>query len=338
MLMSLNSTIHIAAGRESRVGDSPLLVGASAALEYVLFRVGQVAPTDATVLLLGETGTGKGLVAAAIHEQSPRCHHKFMAVNCAALPANLIESELFGRERGAFTDARFSQAGRFELANGGTIFLDEIGELPLETQAKLLRVLQDGEFERLGSPRTMRVDARVIAATNRDIVADVRSGRFRADLYHRLNVFPISLPPLRERREDVEPLLRHFLARLSMRYGKSIPDVPLEVCRELQGYSWPGNVRELENVVERAVITSDRGVLRLAEPLEVSEAAATAVGALPSTLLADVERHHITRVLKATRWCVEGKRGAAVALGLKASTLRSRMRKLGIRRPPGVES
>jgi transcriptional regulator with GAF, ATPase, and Fis domain len=338
MLMPVNSSLQIAAERDGRSTDSPHLIGASAALSYVLFRVGQVAPTDATVLLLGETGTGKGLVAAAIHERSRRSQQRFMAVNCAALPANLIENELFGRERGAFTDARFSQAGRFELANGGTIFLDEIGELPLETQAKLLRVLQDGEFERLGSPRTIRVDARVIAATNRNIVDDVRSGRFRADLYHRLNVFPISLPPLRERREDVDSLVRHFLSRHSARYGKPIPEVPTEVTRELNNYPWPGNVRELENVVERAVITSDRGVLRLAEPLDISDSTAASASGMASMLLADVEKQHITRVLKARRWCVEGKFGAAAALGLKASTLRSRMRKLGICRPVVAES
>jgi formate hydrogenlyase transcriptional activator len=336
--MPTNSSVHIAADRDAGSGHCSQLVGVSAALEYVLFRVGQVAPTDATVLLLGETGTGKGLVAAAIHERSRRNHHKFMPVNCAALPASLIESELFGRERGAFTDARFSQAGRFELANGGTILLDEIGELPPETQAKLLRVLQDGEFERLGSPRTIRVDARVIAATNRNIIEDVRSGRFRSDLYHRLNVFPISVPPLRERREDIDPLVRYFLSGLSARYGKPVLQIPPEVLRELHNYPWPGNVRELKNVVERAVITSDRGLLRLAEPLDASDPTATAAGGIPSLLLADVERYHITRVLRAKRWCVEGRFGAASALGLKASTLRSRMRKLGISRPVAVES
>ena len=331
--MSANPAMHAAPEREPRPGDPGHLVGASAALEYVLFRVGQVAPTDATILLLGETGTGKGLVASAIHERSKRCHAKFLSVNCAALPGNLIENELFGRERGAFTDARFAQAGRFELAHGGTIFLDEIGEVPLEVQAKLLRVLQDGEFERLGSPRTIRVDVRVIAATNRNILDDVRCGRFRADLYHRLNVFPISLPPLRDRREDVLPLARHFVDRLSVRYGKQILRIPVEVSRELESYTWPGNVRELENVVERAVIISDRGVLELAEPLQSLGCPATAADGSSSTLLADVERHHIIRVLTAKRWCIEGKFGAAVALGLKASTLRSRMRKLRIRRP-----
>jgi formate hydrogenlyase transcriptional activator len=332
MLMSANSVMHAEPERELASNDLTHLVGASAALEYVLFRVGQVAPTDATILLLGETGTGKGLVASAIHARSRRRHGKFLAVNCAALPGNLIENELFGRERGAFTDARFAQAGRFELANGGTIFLDEIGEVPLEVQAKLLRVLQDGEFERLGSPRTIRVDVRVIAATNRNILDDVRCGRFRADLYHRLNVFPISLPPLRDRPEDVIPLARHFVDRLSVRYGKRILGIPVDVSRELESYCWPGNVRELENVVERAVIVSDHGVLQLAEPLRSLDGATVGDGS-SSTLLEDVERHHIIRVLTAKRWCIEGRFGAATALGLKASTLRSRMRKLAICRP-----
>ena len=308
------------------------LIGGSTSLEYVLFRVGQVAPTDATVLLLGETGTGKGLVARAIHEQSRRSRARFVSVNCAALPGTLIESELFGRERGAFTDARFSQAGRFELAHGGTIFLDEIGELPPDTEGKLLRVLQDGEFERLGSPRTVRVDVRVIAATNRDILADVRAGRFRADLYHRLNVFPISLPPLRERREDILALVQHFLETMSVRHGKRIGAVTPDVARELQAYSWPGNIRELQNVVERAVITSEDGVLRLAEPLDCAPAMPTREGSR-SLLLADAEREHILRVLTVKRWCIQGRSGAAQALGVNASTLRSRMKKLGILRP-----
>jgi formate hydrogenlyase transcriptional activator len=323
-----NEPAYAAPATDSRPGATTLLVGGSSALEYVQFRVGQVAPTDASVLLLGETGTGKGLVASAIHERGTRSQAKFLAVNCAALPGNLIESELFGRERGAFTDARFAQAGRFELADRGTIFLDEIGEMPLDVQSKLLRVLQDGTFERLGSPRTIRVDVRIIAATNRNILADVRAGRFRADLYHRLNVFPITLPPLRERIEDVLPLARHFLGRLAARHGKSVTGVPADVSRELEAYSWPGNVRELENVIERAVITHERGPLRLAEPLTGCED-----GAPTSTLLSDVERQHIVRMLTARRWCVEGRFGAAAALGLKASTLRSRMRKLGISRP-----
>jgi formate hydrogenlyase transcriptional activator len=310
------------------------LVGSSAALEYVLFRVGQVAPTDATVLLLGETGTGKGLVAHAIHEGSKRRQARFLSVNCAALPASLIESELFGRERGAFTDARFSQAGRFELATAGTIFLDEIGEVPLETQAKLLRVLQDGQFERLGSPRTIEVDVRVVAATNRNILGEVRASRFRADLYHRLNVFPISLPPLRDRREDIPALVNHFVQRLSLRYAKPAGSVSSELMRELQAYHWPGNVRELENVIERAVITSVGDTLRLAGSLDDSQLFGTADDEQPKSLsLVDVERHHIVRVLEAKRWCIEGPFGAATVLGLNPSTLRSRLRKLGISRP-----
>ena len=312
------------------------LIGSSAALEYVLFRVGQVAPTDATVLLLGETGTGKGVVAQAIHESSPRRHGRFLSVNCAALPASLIESELFGRERGAFTDARFSQAGRFELAGGGTIFLDEIGEVPLETQAKLLRVLQDSQFERLGSPRTIEVDVRVVAATNRNILAEVRSSRFRADLYHRLNVFPISLPPLRDRRDDIPALVTHFVQRLSVRYSKTPASVPCGVMKELQAYMWPGNVRELENVIERAVITSSGDSLRLAGPLETADPGELVDEHPLSLSLADVERRHIVRVLEAKRWCIEGRFGAAAVLGLHPSTLRSRLRKLRIVRPPSA--
>ncbi len=326
-----HSAIHGIDGLRA-TGSDHQLIGRSTALEYVLFRVGQVAPTDATVLLLGETGTGKGLVARAIHEQSRRSRATFVSVNCAALPGTLIESELFGRERGAFTDARFSQAGRFELANGGTIFLDEIGELPPDTEGKLLRVLQDGEFERLGSPRTTRVDVRVVAATNRDILADVRAGRFRADLYHRLNVFPITLPPLRERRDDILALVQHFLATLSVRHGKRIGSIPPDVARELQAYAWPGNIRELQNVVERAVITNEGGVLRLAEPLDCTPAIPPKDGSR-SLLLADAERDHILRVLTEKRWCIQGRSGAAEALGVNASTLRSRMKKLGILRP-----
>jgi formate hydrogenlyase transcriptional activator len=315
--------------------DIHRLVGASAALEYVLFRVGQVAPTDATVLLLGETGTGKGLVAQAIHQQSRRRQGRFLSVNCAALPANLIESELFGRERGAFTDARFSQAGRFELATGGTIFLDEVGEMPLETQAKLLRVLQDSQFERLGSPRTIAVDVRVIAATNRNILSEVRSSRFRADLFHRLNVFPISLPPLRDRCDDIPALVTHFVQRLSARYGKAPATVSSALLKELQAYHWPGNIRELENVIERAVITSAGDALLLAGPLE-SVDGVTDDASPPSLTLVEVERHHILRVLEAKRWCIEGRYGAAATLGLNPSTLRSRLRKLQINRPQSM--
>jgi transcriptional regulator with GAF, ATPase, and Fis domain len=294
-------------------------------------RVEQVAPTDATVLLLGETGTGKGLVARAIHERSERRRGRFVEVNCAALPPTLIESELFGRERGAFTDATCTQVGRFELAQGGTIFLDEVGELPLDVQAKLLRVLQDGTIERLGSPRTIQVDVRVIAATNKNIHEEVRAGRFRQDLFYRLNVFPISSPPLRTRRGDVPLLIRHFVDQLSARYRKRIHTIPMTTMQQLEASDWPGNVRELEHVIERAMIMSTDGVLQLAELL--TGPADEASQSLSVTRLSDVERQHIERILSMTAWRVEGRAGAASALGLRPSTLRSRMLKLGIRRP-----
>jgi transcriptional regulator with GAF, ATPase, and Fis domain len=288
-----------------------------------------VAATDATVLLLGETGTGKGLVARAIHDRSERRRGPFVEVNCATLPSTLIESELFGRERGAFTDAISSQPGRFELACGGTIFLDEIGELPVELQVKLLRVLQESTFERLGSPRTLRVNVRVIAATNRYLTEEVRHGRFRQDLYHRINVFPICLPALRDRAGDVELLAVHFVDMFSKRYRRPIHTVPDTVLNQLHAYDWPGNIRELEHVVERAIITNVDGVLRLDEPL-------APCSCLPNqqqtVRLIDVERLHITRVLENTAWRIEGSRGAASVLGLKPSTLRSRMVKLDIRR------
>ncbi len=251
-------------------------------------------------------------------------------VNCAALPAALVESELFGRERGAFTDATSSQPGRFELAHGGTIFLDEIGELPLDLQAKLLRVLQEGTVERLGSPRTIHVDVRVIAATNRNIHEEVRQGRFRQDLFYRLNVFPISLPPLRERLGDIQVLTAHFVAQLSKRYGKHIHSIPPAVALELESHDWPGNVRELEHVIERAIISSTDGTLRLAEPLVDPGVARPAE--VTTTRLTDIERQHIQRILAGTAWRIEGREGAASALGLHPSTLRSRMLKLGIRR------
>ena len=307
-----------------------LLVGASEAFRSIWQSVEQVAGTNATVLLLGETGTGKGLLARAIHERSTRRHKRFIEVNCSTLPATLVESELFGRERGAFTDATSSQAGRFELAHGGTIFLDEIGELPLALQAKLLRVLQEGALERLGSPRTVHVDARVIAATNRNIHEEIRQGRFRQDLFYRLNVFPLSLPALRERGGDVQMLTSHFVARLSRRYGKPIQSIAAGVLQELEAYDWPGNVRELEHVIERAIITSTDGVLRLVEPLAYSHDAGTEPPV--STRLTDVERLHIQRTLASRGWRIEGPDGAASALGVRPSTLRSRMRKLGLRR------
>jgi formate hydrogenlyase transcriptional activator len=312
------------------VGTSVPLVGESDAFKYVQFRVEQVAPTDATILLLGETGTGKGMIAQAIHQRSRRRHARFVKVNCAAVPATLAESELFGHERGAFTDARSAQVGRFELANGGTIFLDEVGELPRSVQAKLLHVLQEGQFERLGSPRTIHVDVRVIAATNRSLLDDIRRGRFRSDLYYRLNVVPITLPPLRERAGDLLLLTRHLVERLSRKYDRRIDVIPVSMLEALEAYDWPGNVRELENVLERAVIVSE-STLGLAEPLGHSPLDPLPAET-PSLDLREVERAHVMRVLGLRSWRIEGKYGAAAALGLRPSTLRSRMRKLGISR------
>jgi transcriptional regulator with GAF, ATPase, and Fis domain len=293
--------------------------------------VQQVAPTDATVLILGETGTGKGMVAHAIHELSARKDRPMITVNCAALPANLIESELFGREKGAFTGAHARQVGRFEVANGGTIFLDEIGEMPLELQAKLLRVLQEGEFERLGSPRTIKVDARVIASTARDLKAEIRSNRFREDLFYRLNVFPITMPPLRLRRDDIPQLVRHFIDKYARKIGRQIKTVPKTFMQSLQDYSWPGNVRELEHVIERAVITTTGPVLQLADRLEPLRASDETDSSLKD--MAAMEREHILRVLCETGWKIEGAKGAASILNLHPSTLRFRIKKLGIKRP-----
>jgi transcriptional regulator with GAF, ATPase, and Fis domain len=306
------------------------VVGNSDALKAVLHRVDQVAPTDATVLLLGETGTGKSQLASVIHRRSARRHRPFLIVNCAALPASLIESELFGHEKGAFTGATAARLGRFELADGGTLLLDEIGDLPLELQPKLLRVLQHGELERLGSSRTTTVDVRVIAATNRDLSEAMKANAFRPDLYYRLNVFPIWLPALRQRREDISLLARHLVARLGEKLGRRIEMIPPEVTQALHAYDWPGNVRELENVLERAIITSSGVTLNLAETLAVGrERPCACARARP---LRDVEREHILRVLELAEGTIEGSRGAAAILGLKASTLRSRMRKLGIPR------
>ena len=319
-------------GPESPSSDRTI-VGNSHVLKYVMYRVEQVAATSATVLLLGETGTGKELIARAIHNQSPRRNKKFVVVNCGALPPSLIESELFGRERGAFTGAHTSQAGRFEVANGGTVFLDEIGELPLDLQPKLLRVLQEGQIERLGSARTVNVDVRVIAATNRDLVDGVRNGTFRQDLFYRLNVFPITLPALRDRREDLPALLRHFCDRLGRQIGKPVDRISPGTLEALQQYDWPGNIREFENVIQQAVILSRDGVLDLANFSGVS--VRPVVPSYPDQLekLVDVQRAHILRVLESTNWRIEGTTGAAKILGLCASTLRTRMRKLGIRRP-----
>lgn len=307
------------------------IITGSDGFKKALAGVQQVASTDATVLILGETGTGKELVARAVHSISPRNDRPLVKVNCAALPANLIESELFGHEKGAFTGALSRKIGRFELADRGTIFLDEIGDLPLELQAKLLRVLQEKEFERLGNPRPIKVDVRVIAATNRDLKSAITAGSFREDLFYRLNVFPIALPPLRERKEDVPLLVRHFARKYAQKVGKVIDKIPQKVVSALQAYSWPGNVRELQNIIERAAILSRGSTLQLEEMLELVQA--TDTQARPSLTLEDVERNHILKVLEETGWRIEGKQGAAVRLALNPSTLRSRIEKLNIQKP-----
>jgi PAS domain S-box-containing protein len=304
------------------------ITGQSPAVGKLLRLVEQVAPTDSSVLVRGETGTGKELVAQAIHRLSPRRSHLMVKVNCAALPSGLVESELFGREKGAYTGALTRQAGRFELADGSTLFLDEVGELSPEVQAKLLRALETGEFERLGSPRTIKVNVRVIAATHRGLVEDVRKGRFREDLYYRLNVFPILVPPLRERAEDIPPLVWTFLEEFCARMGKKITQVPRRTMEALQRYPWPGNVRELRNVIEHSAIVTTGETLKV--PM-LDEVAALAV---PRQTLADSERELILQTLQSKHWKIKGPTGAAAALGLNPSTLYSRMKKLGIR-PPG---
>jgi len=305
------------------------ILGQSDGLKYVLYRAEQVAPTNTTVLILGETGTGKELIAAAIHNMSPRKDRPMITVNCAALPANLMESELFGREKGAFTGADTRQVGRFEVAHGSTLCLDEIGELPLEAQAKLLRAIQNNEFERLGSSHTIKVDARIVATTNRNLEEEVRKGRFRQDLYYRLNVFPITVPPLRQRKEDIPLLVQAFIERYARKLGKQITSIQKETMKALQDYPWPGNVRELESVLERAVILCPGPALQLADKLEISSPF------LSSTVrtLEEMERNQILKTLSETRWRIEGKDGAAAILGLNPSTLRARMHKLGIVRP-----
>ncbi|HKB37261.1 MAG TPA: sigma 54-interacting transcriptional regulator [Gemmataceae bacterium] len=308
------------------------IVGESAALRRVLKEVETVAPTDSTVLIRGETGTGKELIARALHSLSPRRERTFVKLNCAAIPTGLLESELFGHEKGAFTGAITQKVGRFELAHQGTLFLDEVGDIPPELQPKLLRVLQEQEFERLGSTRTIRVDVRLVAATNRDLTAMAGNGQFRSDLYYRLNVFPVILPPLRERREDIPRLVRHFAHKVARRMGRRIETIPVETMEVLEQYPWPGNIRELENVIERAVILSpgpelhiNLGELKAAVP--ANEPAGTAV------TLADAEREHILGVLRETRWVLGGPNGAAARLAMKRTTLQSKMKKLGISRP-----
>jgi formate hydrogenlyase transcriptional activator len=306
------------------------IVGESAALKKALYLVERVAATGATVLFLGETGTGKELFARAVHDLSPRKDGPFVEVNCGAIPAGLIESELFGHEKGAFTDAIRRRAGRFELAEGGTIFLDEIGDLPLDLQTRLLRVIQEDAFESVGGTRTIKTDARVVAATNRDLGRQIVSGAFREDLYYRLATFPITLPPLRERPEDVPLLALHFIKKYGSRLGKKIENVPQQLIEKLRAYHFPGNVRELENIIERAVILSTGNTLQL--DISFISARQPAPGREELQSLEEIERSHITRALAVCNWRIEGTQGAAKRLGIHPSTLRSRMRKLNIAR------
>jgi PAS domain S-box-containing protein len=328
--------------QESSLG----MIGSSNVLQYVVAKIRQVAPTSSSVLLQGETGVGKELVAHALHAQSPRASRPLIKLNCAALPPSLVESELFGHEKGAFTGAVARRKGRFEIADGSTLFLDEIGELPLELQPKLLRVIQDGEFERVGGSETLKVDVRLIAATNRRLDEEVKAGRFREDLWYRLNVFPITVPPLRQRIEDVPQLVRHFVEKHCRRLGKKPLEISEGTLRDLQAHDWPGNVRELEAVVERAVISSTGPALRIGAELQPGGPVAppTATASVPpkgaeltapsgARTLLDLERDHIVATLERTYWRLSGASGAAVLLGMNPSTLRSRMRKLGITRP-----
>jgi transcriptional regulator with GAF, ATPase, and Fis domain len=317
--------------RSSEPSAANQIVGTSKAIQQVLAEAALVAGTDSTVLLLGETGTGKELLASLIHERSRRRRGAMVRVNCSAIPATLIESELFGREKGAFTGAVARQIGRFELANHSTIFLDEIGDLPSEVQVKLLRVLEERKIERLGSPQSLPVDVRVIAATHRNLEQLIVSGAFREDLFYRLNVFPVRVPPLRERVDDIPSLVWRLVAEFANSLGKSITSIAPEDMLALQRYAWPGNVRELRNVIERAMILATGDDLRIPVPATALLASGTS-----SLRLADVEREHIRRVLENTHWRIRGEHGAAQCLGLKPTTLESRMAKLGLARPRPV--
>jgi len=311
------------------------IIGKSPALEAVLEQVERVAPTDSTVLIEGETGTGKELIARAIHNLSSRCGRPFIKLNCAAIPLDLLESELFGHERGAFTGAIAQKIGRFEMADKGTLFLDEVGDIPPALQPKLLRVLQEQEFERLGSTRTHQVNVRLVAATNRDLAEMVKRSEFRSDLYYRLNVFPLTLPPLRSRREDIPSLVTHFVEILGRRLGREIKHIAPETMSALSSYHWPGNIRELQNLIERAVILSNYGVLP--NPLPAAGTQTVAVSPAANTLK-DSERAMILHTLEATAWVIGGPNGAAAKLGLKRTTLICKMQKLGISRPPILDS
>jgi formate hydrogenlyase transcriptional activator len=305
------------------------IIGQSAPVRRLLRNLEQVAPTEATVLIQGETGTGKELLARAVHDRSRRKDRPLVKVNCGSIPAGLVESELFGHERGAFTGATQRRIGRFELANGGTIFLDEVTELPVDTQVKLLRVLQEGEFERVGSSQTIKVDVRVIAATNRDLKEIVKNGTFRSDLFYRLHVFPLNVPALRERKDDIPLLVNFFLSKFSKKLGKDVRGVSQKSVEGLARYDWPGNVRELQNIVERAVVLARGPIVQVDDSMMHVDASETS--ALDT--LENTERNHILRALNETHWVVHGKKGAAEILGLNPSTLRSRMEKLGIKRP-----
>jgi transcriptional regulator with GAF, ATPase, and Fis domain len=317
------------------------IVGASPALQEVLDKVNLVAPTDASVLIWGETGTGKELIARAIHSSSARADKPFIKINCAALPAGLVESELFGHERGAFSGAIQRRIGRFELAHGGTIFLDEIGEVPQDVQVKLLRVLQEREFERVGGGQTIKCDVRVIAATNRMLEKAIQEGEFRADLYYRLNVFPINMPALRDRKDDIPLLVQFFAQKYAPRVGRRIESIDAQTLQRLSSYPWPGNIRELENIIERALILSTTSVLRIdSEAMGLSDLPPRGPARDDSSVpvedeaadLNSVQRVHILNTLLETNWVIEGRRGAAVRLGVKPATLRHRMKKLGITR------
>jgi formate hydrogenlyase transcriptional activator len=305
------------------------IIGTSPAIKAILRKAERVAPTESTVLILGETGTGKELIARAIHNLSPRKARPLVRVNCGAIPTNLVESELFGHEKGAFTGATTRRIGRFELADGGTIFLDEVGDLPTEAQVKILRVLQEHEFERVGGTQLMNSNVRVIAATNRDLNEAVRDGSFRSDLLYRLNVFPLEMPPLRVRPADIPPLVSHFLGKFAKKLGKCFDGVSQATMERLTAYAWPGNVRELENVIERAAILAQGPMVQIDESLLGRHAA---IPAVTTYTLEDVERAHILRILQETGWTIEGKQGAAVRLGLHPNTLRSRMQKLGVKK------
>jgi|HubBroStandDraft_4_1064222.scaffolds.fasta_scaffold67155_2 formate hydrogenlyase transcriptional activator len=311
------------------------LIGSSAKFRALLQDVERVAPVDSAVLIQGETGTGKEVIARAIHEASPRRHNRFIALNCAAIPSALLESELFGHEKGAFTGAWAQTKGRFQMADGGTLFLDEIGDMPLELQPKLLRVLQEQEFERLGSTQTVRVNVRVVAATNQDLAELVAKKLFRADLYYRLNVIPICLPPLRERVQDIVPLTEFFVAKFSARLNKTIDVIPDEVVEVLKAHDWPGNIRELQNFIERAMLFSPGSVLRLpldSKPMVTRAAKQSSESA--SRTLADADREHILETLEEANWLIGGQKGAANRLGLPRTTLIYKMRKLGIEMRP----